>query len=142
MSSASKIPVIVGNLAKIESREKETETAIIEYIRAIGGWAQKLHSGSMFKSYSDRSGQIKQYRIKMADKGSPDIIACIKGRFFGIEVKRSKNEMDLWFQQKDQRSQAQKFQLEKIDQSGGAAIITFSLDDFILLMEQSLKENT
>ena len=142
MSSASKIPVIVGNLSRTRSSEKEIELSIIGYIRAKGWWCQKLQSGAVFSSYTNRDGESKQHQITLADEGSPDIVACIEGRFFGIEVKKSKNEMDLWFQQKDQRSQSQKLHLEKIDECGGVAIITYSLDDFILLMEQSLKENT
>lgn len=53
------------------SVEQRIQTSIIKYIKSIGGLP------------------IKQNQIGIyAQAGVPDIIACIKGRFVAIEVKR------------------------------------------------------
>lgn len=52
-------------------KEQDIQTAIINYIKSIGGLP------------------IKQNQIGIyAQAGVPDIIACIKGKFVAIEVKR------------------------------------------------------
>ena len=52
-------------------KEQDIQTSIISYIKSIGGLP------------------IKQNQIGIyGQAGVPDIIACIKGRFVGIEVKR------------------------------------------------------
>ena len=54
-----------------QHKEQDIQTSIISYIKSIGGL------------------QIKQNQIGIyGQAGVPDIIACIKGRFVGIEVKR------------------------------------------------------
>jgi len=110
--------------------EKEIETSIIEYIRAIGGWCQKIQSGEAYKIYRD-----KKYRIKLADAGTPDILACIEGTFFGIEVKKAQKQVDDLLKEKTQTAQDQMYQLKLIDQADGQAMIVDSLDGFIRLYE-------
>lgn len=52
-------------------KEQDIQTSIMSYIKSIGGLP------------------IKQNQIGIySQAGVPDIIACIKGRFVGIEVKR------------------------------------------------------
>lgn len=57
------------------AREQDIQTSIMNYIRSIGGLP------------------IKQNQIGIyAQAGVPDIIACIKGRFVAIEVKKPKKK--------------------------------------------------
>lgn len=52
--------------------------------------------------------------------GIPDIIACYKGRFLGIEVKVGKNKP----------SKLQEVKIELINKAGGVGIVTWdNLDD-------------
>ena len=54
-----------------QHKEQDIQTSIMSYIKSIGGLP------------------IKQNQIGIyGQAGVPDIIACIKGRFVGIEVKR------------------------------------------------------
>ena len=54
-----------------EHKEQNIQTAIMNYIKSVGGLP------------------IKQNQIGIyGQAGVPDIIACIKGRFVAIEVKR------------------------------------------------------
>ena len=79
-----------------EATEKDLESSIIEYLRARGFYCQKVHSGAMFV----KKGPLT-YKVKLADQGTPDILACIHGRFVGIEVKVSKEEQEEWERQWD-----------------------------------------
>ena len=57
------------------AKEQDIQTNIMNYIRSIGGLP------------------IKQNQIGIyAQAGVPDIIACIKGRFVAIEVKKPKKK--------------------------------------------------
>lgn len=57
------------------AKEQDIQTNIMDYIRSIGGLP------------------IKQNQIGIyAQAGVPDIIACIKGRFVAIEVKKPKKK--------------------------------------------------
>ena len=69
--------------------EKQIEKSILEYLNTVG-YAIKVHSGSLIKSCGH-----KQYRINLAPKGTPDILAVVDG-FWGIEVKRDQKEVDRW----------------------------------------------
>ena len=115
--------------------EKEIENACIDFIRIIGGWVQKVHSGSILKSYKQRNGASKVYRVNLADKGTPDLLCCIKGRFLGIEVKRSPKEVEKWWLGKDERSQDQLHQRHLIKKAGGIHIIVSSINE----LKQDLK---
>ena len=61
-------------------------------------------------------------------KGSPDIIACINGRFVAFELKVGDNEM-----QSDQR-----LHMERILKNGGRHFVPRTLDEF----EKIVKEMT
>lgn len=57
------------------AKEQDIQTSIMNYIKSIGGLP------------------IKQNQIGIyGQAGVPDIIACIKGRFVAIEVKRPKQK--------------------------------------------------
>lgn len=58
------------------------------------------------------------YRIRMANAptGTPDVIACIRGRFFGIEVKDDVNGAYTL-------TEAQKLRGEAIKKAGGVFLV-------------------
>ncbi len=64
--------------------EHELQTQIVELIRKRGGVATRVNSGG---SVSKRGGYIR-----LADKGTADIIACFRGHYIAPEVKFGKNE--------------------------------------------------
>lgn len=72
-------------------KESEIQKAIINYLRSEGVYCQRINSGSILQKKGS-----KTYRIKLADKGTPDIIACIKGKFVGFEVKAGEEEVEEW----------------------------------------------
>lgn len=90
---------------KNKQSEKTIENQIKRYLDKLESdgkaWHMKIH-GSMFQK-----------------AGVPDIIACINGRFVGIEVKRPGGIV----------SEVQKYHIEKINKSGGAAFVAYSIDD-------------
>lgn len=82
-------------------REKTVENSIKRYLDNIGAWYIKTH-GSMFSK-----------------AGTPDIIACVKGTFVAIEVKKPGGVV----------SELQKAHIKLIQQAGGVAFVTDSLEE-------------
>ncbi len=83
------------------SVEQAIQTSIIRYIKSIGGLP------------------IKQNQIGIyAQAGVPDIIACIKGKFVAIEVKRPGKKPE----------PIQEAFLESITKKGGLAFWADNLD--------------
>lgn len=74
---------------------------IKKLIRARGGWCVKIHGGPY------------------QDTGTPDLLACYKGRFIAIEVKTSRGVV----------SPEQKVSQQGIVKSGGYALITHLIGD-------------
>ena len=83
--------------------EKNFENKIKAYIKEIGGWEIKYWSGKSI------TGQ------KFTRDGVPDILACVKGRFFGIEVKA----------QNGKPSALQLDTVEEIRDAGGIAAVVY-----------------
>lgn len=84
------------------TKEQDIQTKIMDYIKSIGGLP------------------IKQNQIGIyAQAGVPDIIACIKGRFVAIEVKRPKQKP----------KPIQEAWLRAINDVGGYAFWSDNLDD-------------
>lgn len=81
--------------------EKSIENQIKKWLDSNGYWWMKVH-GDMFQK-----------------AGVPDIIACINGKFVGIEVKRPGGRV----------SELQKYQIEQIQKSGGVAFVAYSLEE-------------
>ena len=81
--------------------EKRIEHQIRQYLDSIGAWHIKTH-GNMFSK-----------------AGTPDIIACIKGQFVAIEVKRPKGVV----------SKLQEAQIQLIKKAGGIAFVAYSVED-------------
>ncbi|MDY7224686.1 VRR-NUC domain-containing protein [Halalkalibacterium halodurans] len=82
-------------------REKTVENSIKRYLDNIGAWYIKTH-GSMFSK-----------------AGTPDIIACVKGTFVAIEVKKPGGVV----------SELQKAHIKLIQQAGGVAFVADSLEE-------------
>ena len=61
------------------------------------------------------------HRAGNTEKGLPDIWACVRGRFFVIEVKAGKDKMS-------EHQEMRKFEIEK---AGGTFIVARSTDQFI-----------
>lgn len=79
--------------------------AIIRYITLTGGYAVRINNIAR---------QVEGRFVKSTTAaGVPDVIACIRGRFVGIEVKIGR----------DRQSLAQKSQEEKINQADGVYLI-------------------
>ncbi len=69
--------------------------------------------------YLESKGHYNTKVISANKKGVPDIIACVKGRFYGIEVKLPNGKV----------SELQEYNLEKIKASGGVGVVIRSLDE-------------
>lgn len=81
--------------------EKAIENSIKRYLDSIGAWYIKTH-GSIFSK-----------------AGTPDILACVKGKFVAIEVKRPGGVV----------SALQEANIKLIEQAGGVALIVYSLEE-------------
>lgn len=81
--------------------EKRIEHQIKQYLDSIGAWHIKTH-GNMFSR-----------------AGTPDIVACLNGRFIAIEVKRPGGRV----------SPLQMAHIKLINQAGGVAFVAYSLEE-------------
>lgn len=82
------------------TRETALKDEILKAIRDAGGWATKTHGEAM------------------QERGLPDIIACIGGRFLGLEVKRPGENAD----------PLQEYQLEQIRRAHGCGAVVDNLE--------------
>lgn len=80
--------------------EKKVETDIKKYLDYIGAYHVKIHGSAFMPA------------------GTPDILACVKGVFVGIEVKKPKGGVV---------SDLQKFKLAQIEKAGGIGIVANSV---------------
>jgi len=85
--------------------EQTIQKEIIKYLESIGAYT------------------IKTIRTNRA--GTPDIIACLDGRFIAIEVKRKGNKP----------TPLQLAKIEQIRASGGITFIAYSKDDVVKCLE-------
>ncbi|WP_142433418.1 VRR-NUC domain-containing protein [Enterococcus mundtii] len=88
--------------------EKKVENSIKRYLDKLGAYYLKVH-GSMYQP-----------------AGTPDILACINGHFIGIEVKRPNG---------GKVSALQKSKLNRIESSGGVAIVARSVEDVSAMLK-------
>lgn len=65
------------------------------------------------------------FRTSQMRKGTPDIIACYKGRFIGIEVKAGKDKQSI------EQVQVQ----QEIERAKGVYLLCRSTDDFVKWFE-------
>lgn len=81
--------------------EKRIENQIKQYLDSIGAWHIKTH-GNMFSR-----------------AGTPDVLACVNGRFVAIEVKQPGGRV----------SPLQMAHIKLINQAGGVAFVAYSLEE-------------
>lgn len=81
--------------------EKRIENQIKQYLDSIGAWHIKTH-GNMFSK-----------------AGTPDILACVNGRFVAIEVKQPGARV----------SPLQMAHIKLINQAGGVAFVAYSVEE-------------
>lgn len=95
--------------------EKQFETKIKSYLKSKDIWYVKFFANGMTK------------------KGVPDILACINGRFFGIEVKAEDGKA----------SPLQIRNIKEINSCGGIGIIVkpSGFDDLKALIEAELSKD-
>lgn len=120
-------------------KEKIIETQIIAFLRYQGAWVTKIQAGGMAKAYTNRkTGEITVHRIHLAQRGVPDLLTCIAGKFIAIEVKKDAKEIEKWEKAKDTdtRSAAQHAQQGLIREAGGVTLIVCSVEE----VETDLRE--
>lgn len=83
-------------------KEKKIEDEIKQYIKEHGGLCYKIHGGDLYQ-----------------ETGIPDLLCCIQGQFFGIEVKDPQGKP----------SAIQLAQGARIKKAGGHFFIAKSLQD-------------
>lgn len=83
------------------AQEKRFENAVKDLLKSYGCWFLKYWGGGEFTK-----------------AGVPDILACVNGKFLGIEVKAPKGKP----------SELQLYNLRKIDESGGYGILLYPKD--------------
>lgn len=88
--------------------ESQLVVKIKKYLREQGAYVEKIWGGG-FQS-----------------AGIPDIIACYKGRFLGIEVKVGSNKP----------SDIQLVKIKRINDAGGVGIVVWSLEEVKQLIEE------
>ncbi|MGO2084168.1 VRR-NUC domain-containing protein [Vagococcus sp.] len=88
--------------------EKNIENKIKKYLDSIGAYYLKVH-GSMYQP-----------------AGTPDILACVNGRFIGIEVKREKGGVV---------SELQKSKIRQIKNTGGIAFVARSVEEVSTMLK-------
>jgi len=123
-------------------KESEIENTIKEYIRLIGGFVQRLHSGRIITKRGPMT-----YALHLADKGCPDLIACVKGKFYGIEVKADDIKKKQWkklqvryksgelLPKSYHREMAQMEQADNIVRAGGEFILASCLEDVMEIIK-------
>lgn len=93
----------------MSGEEKKVENKIKRYLDSLGAYYLKVH-GSAYQP-----------------AGTPDILACINGRFIGIEVKKPTGGVV---------SELQKLKLKQISNAGGVGIIARSVSDVSECLER------
>jgi len=81
-------------------KEQTIQKNIIKRLEAEGGYVVKV--------------------VSATKAGVPDILACIKGKFIGIEVKTPKTKTNV--------SELQKYNLDKINRCGGISMVAWSVE--------------
>lgn len=82
------------------AQEKVFENKVKDYLKSIGAYFIKTHG--------DRFSKI----------GTPDILACVNGKFVGIEVKAPNGKP----------SELQLYHIEQIKKAGGYGVILYPKD--------------
>lgn len=93
----------------MSQQENKVQKEIQDYLENIGAYRFKVHGEIFMRA------------------GIPDIIACLKGRFIGIEVKDGTNKP----------SELQKAHGRQIKKAGGIFGVAYSVDDVKKLLQEN-----
>lgn len=74
---------------------------------------------------------FKNHGNMLTEPGRPDIVACVNGKFVGIEVKRLKGGI---------QSDAQKFHEDKIKKNNGIYLLTNNLKEVEVLIDEIIND--
>ncbi len=99
----------------IKQKEKETQKAVLEYLKLKGHFHWRNNSGAM---KTERGGFYFFGTV-----GSPDIFVLFKGLLYGLEIKSTGGK----------QSDGQKMFEVQMNANGGVYKLCFSLDDVIAL---------
>lgn len=97
---------------KNNTPEKLIEHQIEQYLRMKGFYVQKMQAGSMF---------VEGRRIKMAEAGTPDILAVKDGKVTFIEVKAPKGKLTLLQEEK----------MKELEEYGAKCFVARSVEDVV-----------
>lgn len=111
--------------------EKDLQKAVINFIRFHGGYCVKVLCGK-FKLHAGTSYERWAHG---ADKGTPDLVACLNGQFFGVECKVNERVAAAWETCKTDTAQSQAYQHGLIRKAGATAMVVGS----IKMLEDALK---
>lgn len=100
--------------------EKEIQKQVMDYLWLVGAVPIRINSGAFGGEYKGK----KRFVRANSEPGCSDILACYRGRFLAIEVKR----------QKTATTEKQKAFLDKVDRAGGRAWVVRSVDDIVRLV--------
>jgi hypothetical protein len=102
--------------------EKEVQAAIVAYLTQIGATAIRVNSG--------RLPNAEGRRVVRANSlpGCPDVLACIRGRFVAVEVKRPGGAGPTPLQREAH---------ERLRRSGGLVIVARSIDDLQAALQEA-----
>lgn len=82
--------------------EKKVENQIKRYLDSLGAYHVKIHGSAYMPA------------------GTADLLACVKGRFVAIEVKKPKGGVV---------SELQKLKIKQVINAGGISFVARSVDD-------------
>lgn len=105
---------------KLYPTEKQTQTAIINYLRYKGWYVQRLNSGAM-----RMQAKGKEYLMRLAAPGTPDVVAFknhampVGLTILFVEVKRHGKKPTL----------AQEQKMEELASFGATCLVADSVDD-------------
>lgn len=94
--------------------EKQFEQRVKKFFKSHNIWYLKVWGGPFQRA------------------GIPDIIACVNGRFVGVELKSSTGRP----------TELQKWNIEKIKESGGIGLVLYpeQFEEFKKMIEEELKK--
>ena len=81
-------------------KEQDIQCKIIKYLESVGAYVVKV--------------------VASNKSGTPDILACYRGIFLAVEVKRPETKTNV--------SELQEYNIKKIKEAGGVAIVSWDLD--------------
>ena len=81
-------------------KEQDIQRKIIKYLESVGAYVVKV--------------------VASNKSGTPDILACYHGIFLAVEVKRPETKTNV--------SELQEYNIKKIKEAGGVAIVSWDLD--------------